>query len=133
MSSILKTWFVPAVLALGSFGCIIVDGDGDDLGTLTVEWTLFGDDAPVDCRATGSDRLEIAIYDVFDDHVTTLYPHCDEFEISLSLEEGTYAAELTLVDSFNESVTTTQIIEDLDVIEDLDLALSVDFSPDSFL
>jgi hypothetical protein len=134
MSSTFKTWLVPAVLALGLSGCVVVEDDGyDDVGTLAVNWSIIGFDDPGDCLATGSDRLELAIYDVFGDLVTVRYPYCEDFAISLSLEEGRYTAEATLVDRFNESVTSTRVIDDIDIIEDLELDLSIDFPPDTFL
>ncbi|HTV23713.1 MAG TPA: hypothetical protein VMG12_33715 [Polyangiaceae bacterium] len=133
MSSTFSTWFVPAALALGLSGCIFVPTDGDDLGTLQFEWTILGDDDPSDCRITGSDRLELAVYDIFGDNVTTLYPYCDNFDVTLALDDGFYSAELTLVDRFNESVTRTQILDDLDVIEDSTLEVSIDFGVRDFL
>lgn len=132
MSSTFRTWFVPAALAVGLSGCIFVEDDGDDIGTLEVAWTVIDDDDPSVCRATGSDRLELAVFDLFDDHVTTLYPRCDDFVVALSLDEGYYTAEATLVDRFNDSVTRTLVIDDLDVVEGLALEVSIDFEPDSF-
>lgn len=133
MSSTLKTWFLSAALALSAPGCIIVEDGDDDIGTLTVRWSIIDDVDPRDCLATGSDRLELAVFDLFDDHVTTLYPDCDAFEVTLALEEGFYTAEATLVDRFNASVTTTQIIDDIDVVEDTDLEIFIDFPARSFL
>lgn len=125
-----KYWVLAAALALP--GCIIVDHD-DGPGTLTVSWTIDGLDDPADCDFYGIDRLELSVYDVFDDAVLTSYPYCEDFAVSVSLPEGFYSADVTLVDRLNQAVTTTQTLDSLDVFEDEELIVPVDFPARSFL
>jgi hypothetical protein len=127
-----KYWSLCAAFALALPGCVIVDDDNDDPGTLTVAWSV--DDAlePSDCAFFGMDRLELTVYDVFDDPVVTTYALCEEFELSLRLPEGYYSADATLIDDRDRAVTTTQIIDDIDIVSDEELYIPIDFPASTF-
>jgi hypothetical protein len=127
-----KYWTLCAALAFALPGCVIVDDDNDDPGTLTVAWSVDGALEPSDCAFFGMDRLELTVYDVFDDPVVTSYAPCEQFELSLRLPEGYYSADATLVDSLDRSVTTTQLIDDIDIIEDDELYIPIDFPARTF-
>ena len=140
MMDSLKRWGASA-LALGAAlqlsGCLVVADDDDlgplPLGTLTVNWSIDGIRDPLDCEDFGVDRLELVIYDRFGDVVDELEPFCEDFGISVDLAEGSYSADVTLVDSFDRSATLTETLEAIDIIADTDLTLGVDFPVDSFL
>ncbi len=142
MMDSLKRWGAGA-LALGAAlqlsGCIFVaEDDGRDLapipfGTLTVNWTIDGLREPLDCEDFGVDRLELVIYDPGGAVVDELSPFCEAFGVSVDLPEGSYFADVTLVDSFDRSATLTETLEALDIIEGTDLVVGVDFPVDSFL
>lgn len=130
MSCCFRTLALAAALALP--GCVIIDADRDDPGTLTVVWTIEGFQEPSDCAFYGVDRLELALYDIFDDPVVTRYPLCESFEISVRLPEGRFSADLTLVDSRNLALTDTQVVDGIDVESDEERVLAVDFPARSF-
>jgi hypothetical protein len=140
MMDSLKRWGASALalgVALQLSGCLVV-ADDDDLGplpvgTLTVNWSIDGLRDPRDCADFGVDRLELVIYDRFGDVVDELEPFCEDFGISVDLEEGSYSADVTMVDSFDRSATLTETLEAIDIIADTDLTLGVDFPVDSFL
>ena len=128
-----RGWMSFAALAFALPGCLIVDDDSGTPGTLTVGWTIQGSDEPSDCAFFGMDRLELTVYDVFDDAVVTSYALCEDFELSIGLPEGFYSADATLIDERDRSVTRTQLIDDIDVFEDEELFISIDFPARSFL
>jgi hypothetical protein len=127
-----KSWIIAGALALACPGCIIVDDDDEDLGILTVVWTIDGVADPADCAFYGFDRFELAVYDIFDDPVVTSTSFCEDLELSISLPEGSYSADATLIDRFDRAATTTQLIDAIDIIEDDELVTFVDFPARSF-
>lgn len=142
MMDSLKRWGGSA-LALGAAlqlsGCLFVADDGDDgfeplpLGTLTVNWSIDGLSDPIDCEDFGVDRLELVIFDLAGDEVAELSPFCESFGVSVDLPEGSYFADVTLVDSFDRAATLTETLDALDIIGGTELAVGVDFPIDSFL
>ena len=128
----LKYWVVSAALACALPGCLIVDDDSDDPGAMTLAWTVEGLQEPSDCAFYGIDRLELTVYDIFDDAVVTSYALCEEFELSIRLPEGYYSADATLIDGLDRAVTRTQLIDDIDIIEDEELFIPIDFPARSF-
>jgi hypothetical protein len=127
-----KYCVLSAALAFALPGCLIVDEDPDDSGTLTLAWTVDGAVEPSDCAFYGIDRLELTVYDYFDDPVVTSYALCEEFELSIQLPDGFYSADATLIDSLDRAVTRTQVVDDIDVIEDEELYIPIDFSGRTF-
>jgi hypothetical protein len=51
----------------------------------------------------------------------------------VDLPEGSYFADVTLVDSFDRSATLTETLDAIDIIGGTDLSLAVDFPVGSFL
>lgn len=125
-------WVLSAALVCALPGCLIIDESDDDPGTMTVAWTVEGLQDPLDCAFYGIDRLELTVYDVFDDPIVTSYALCEEFELSIRLPEGYYSADATLIDGFDRSVTRTQLIDAIDIVEDEELFIPIDFSARSF-
>lgn len=142
MMDSLKRWGSSALAlaaALQLSGCLFVAEDDDDrlqplpLGTLTVNWSIDGLRDPFDCEDFGVDRLELVIFDLAGDEVDELEPFCESFGISVDLPEGSYFADVTLVDSFDRAATLTETLDALDIIAGTDLTVGVDFPVDSFL
>jgi hypothetical protein len=127
-----KYWVLSAALACALPGCLIVDDDDDDPGTMTLGWTVEGLQEPSDCAFYGIDRLELTVYDFFDDAVVTSYALCEEFELSIRLPEGYYSADATLIDGLDRAVTRTQLIDSIDIVEDEELFIPIDFPARSF-
>jgi hypothetical protein len=115
-------------------GCLVVEErDPVPLATLTVEWTIDGRLAPVDCYDFAADQLELIVYDDFDRFVLETQPRCDDFGVSVDLREGLYTAEVTLVDVWDRPATLTEPIEDVVIVEGTNLVVDVDFPLGAFL
>jgi hypothetical protein len=122
--------------ALQLSGCFVVADDTTGplpVGTLTVDWTIDGQRSSFDCADFGVDRLELVIYDESGARVDEVDPLCESFAVSVDLVEGSYFADVTLVDSADRSATLTKTLDAIDIIEGTELDISVDFSVDSFL
>src|SRR5688572_17026399 len=140
-----KNWTTKALAPLGLFaclglsGCLFVDDDDDDavpydpIGSLTVEWTIDGQQNPADCAAFAVDRLELVLYTGADEFVDEFEPVCESFGVTVDLFEGLYYGDATLVDSFDQAATFTEPLDDIDIIADTDLNIVIDFPIDSFL
>jgi hypothetical protein len=137
--NLMKTWALCAtslVALLQLPGCLFVDDDDRrpaPVGTLTVEWTIDGTQNPLDCVDLNVDRLELSIYSPDGRLVDEVEPYCESFGVSVDLLDGVYTADVTLVDSFDDAVTFTSTLDDIDIIAGTDLAIDVDFPIDSFL
>jgi hypothetical protein len=134
----LKKWGV-CVASLGALqlsGCFVVADDDSaplPVGTLSVDWTIDGQQSALDCSDFGVDRLELVIYDESGAKVDEVEPFCESFGVSVDLVEGGYFADVTLVDSADRSATLTKTLNAIDIIDGTDLDIAVDFSVDSFL
>lgn len=125
-----------AALALGAAGCEIHTADDDDgysrgRGLLIVDWTLDETDDPRACDDYDARSLEIIIYDDRDNAVDTIEPACDEFEASISLPDGVYGVDATLLDRSGADVSTTLSIDDIDVYGGEDTPVSIEFGQNS--
>jgi hypothetical protein len=138
-SSQLRSLFVLAALAFACMGCrvAIVDDDydyrwrDDDLGTLTLEWSVddsFDRDA---CDDFGADYLELIVYDFRGRTAAEYEPRCDDFEVSIDLPADEYSIDATLIDRRDRTVTTTVALDDVDVYDGDETLLQIDFPVDS--
>lgn len=139
MTGSLKKWGA-SLVALGAAlqlsGCFVVADDGPGplpVGTLTVAWTIDGQQSSFDCDDFGVDRLELVVYDESGAKVDELNPFCESFAVSVDLVEGSYFADVTLVDGADRSATLTKTLDAIDIIDGTELEIAVDFSVDSFL
>ena len=138
----MKNWMTKALtsggllLCLGAMpGCFVVADDDNDapapIGTLEVLWTIDGATDPIDCADFAADRMELLIYDG-GRLVDEFEPFCEDFGISVDMFDGVYDGAATLVDSFDDAVTTTEELEAIDIIEGTTLTIDVDFPLNSF-
>lgn len=102
-------------------------------GTITVDWLVAGTDDPRLCASYGADQIEVVVYDQSGSEVATANAPCGSFSVTVPLPEGSYSADVTLVDRGGNSVTTTKPLNNLDVVPGTDLAVSLDFPTSSIL
>ncbi len=114
-------------------GCLIVDDDDPDVGTLTVEWTIDGLRDPADCVGFDVDRLELSLYVGGDQLIDEVEPPCEAFGVTIDLVEGRYSADATLIDRFGGTASTTETLQAVDIVAGTDLVINVDFPIDSIL
>jgi hypothetical protein len=132
-------WAIVGAMALGACGC--ADSDDEDpivvvpreIGSLTVQWSIFGRLDRMDCSDVGADRFELLVYDDFGVFFTEAEGPCEAFEFSIDLPAGRFSADATLVDSFDRAVSTSTTLDALDIIANTDLVVTVDFPPGSIL
>lgn len=103
----------------------------EEVGTLTLDWTVLGGQDPGACDAVGADAMSIRIYDSNDDVVASIAQPCEDFSYSVDLPEDDYSAEMVLVDSDGVAVSSTSHIDDLRLIADTELATGADFGSDT--
>ena len=126
--------FLACGAALYLQACIVIADDSDPpVGTLTVEWSIDGQQNPSDCSAFHVDRLELLLYTGLDQLVDQVEPICESFSVSVDLLDGRYEADATLVDSFDRAATVTQTVYAIDVIQGTDFVVGIDFPIGTFL
>jgi hypothetical protein len=102
-------------------------------GTLTLRWTVAGAPDPSVCSAYGAPTLELVVYDASGAEVTTATAPCESFSLTLTLDEGSYSADATLVDLSSVARSVTKPLQDIAIVQGTDLALDVDFPTSSIL
>jgi hypothetical protein len=102
-------------------------------GTLTVTWTVAGAPDPSVCSAYGATTLELVVYDETGSQVATANAPCDSFALSLSLSEGGYTADATLVDPDSTARSVTKTLDAINVVAGTDLSIDLDFPTTSIL
>lgn len=126
-----------AALAASSLMVMACGADEDpaplDTGLLTVEWSVLSGFDPGACVTFGADAMELVIFDDFGGVVTEVEAPCEDFVVTVELFDGFYSADVTLVDPADFAITTTQVLEDLDVVAGTELVVEVDFPSGSFV
>ena len=117
----------------GSADLAVSTPPGVATGSLTVTWTIEGSASPAECDSVGADNVELALFDASGTQTANVYAACQDFSVSVELPEGSYDAEVTLVDASNRSVSTTLSLRNLDVIEGTDITSDIDFPSASIL
>jgi hypothetical protein len=139
-------WFALA-FALG--GCVVGHDHGErvivderenprpivveDVGTLTLLWTVAGTTDPFACYDLGAYNIELVVYDLFGDFVVEAEAPCEDFYLSLDLFDDHYFADITLVDVGDHAVSATSILDDIAIVGGTELVVDVDFPLGSFL
>ncbi|MFO0762017.1 MAG: hypothetical protein U0359_36590 [Byssovorax sp.] len=128
-----------AALLVSLTGCTVTTEPGpgpgpgpSDLGTLTVFTSIEGSTHPSECDYAGATDIELAVYEGAD-HVATVTAPCYDFSISVDVEEGTYSADVTLIDQYSQPVSTTLALDDLRVVPGTELQVDVDFPSTSLI
>jgi hypothetical protein len=102
-------------------------------GTLTVRWLVAGTTDPGACASAGADALELVVYDAAGTEVATAKEPCESFSLTLSLPEGAYSADATLIDVGSNARSVTTRLNAIRVSAGTDLAIDVDFPGASLL
>src|SRR5262249_19320939 len=102
-------------------------------GSLTLRWHISGADDPAACSAYDATTLQLVIYDANGTEVTTVAAPCESFSTTVTLPEGTYSADATLVDPSGGSRTVTKPLLAIEIVAGTDLAIDLDFPAGSFL
>ena len=132
------SWWIATGLALASAGCY---GDDDDvvvvvppeqIGALTVQWSIGGATLPGDCVAFGADFFELLVYDQFGAFFLEANAPCEAFALSLELPEGLFEADATLVNRADVAVSVTELLDEIVITSDSELVISVDYPLGSF-
>lgn len=126
-------------LALGGAACETTIETGpvivnpDFAGTLTLTWTVDGSDDPAACVAFAAYDLEIVAYDDQGNAFFRTLAPCEDFAVTISLGEGFYSIDATLLDPGGNSVSTTLPLEGVEIVRDTDLVIDIDFPVSSIL
>jgi hypothetical protein len=102
-------------------------------GTVTVRWLVAGATDPLACRAYGAPLLEVVVYDEGGSPMVHANGNCSDFTMTLDLPEGTYSADVTLIDASGRSRSTTKQLAAIEVVAGTDLAIDLDFPSSSML
>lgn len=139
----LGTFVIPlltAALTAASMGCSVavspsppVGVETAAMGTMTLRWTVTGTTSPSACAAYGATLLEVVVYDAAGNEVAHANQGCGAFGITLDLPDGTYTAEVTLIDSAGNARSVTKPLHAIEVVTGTDIAIDLDFPAASFL
>lgn len=131
-----------SLVALAAPGCTVsVEGPSGapptvepaTTGSLTVRWNVAGTASRAACAGYRASTLELVVYAPSGRRFTTANAACESFALSVTLPEGTYTADATLLDARGSAVTTTKTLEAIEVIAGTDLAIDLDFPAASLL
>lgn len=96
-------------------------------GSITVDTTIEETTDPALCAALGVDRIEVTILDA-GGVVDTVTTPCETFGITIEgLPEGTYEAEVMLLDAFGNQMSDIVVFQGADVVGGTDFGISIDF------
>jgi hypothetical protein len=117
-------------LSAATAGCIIVAREPTTsarVGSLTTYWTLDGSSDPDMCWYHGVDRIDVAVYDLYDRPVAWAQPECEDFGVSFDgLPDDDYTLEATLLDPSGFPVSDTRVVR-AEVWWGLETVVDIDF------
>jgi hypothetical protein len=105
----------------------------ENLGSITVQWTIASTAAPAQCAYYRVDSLQLVVYDESGAEVVSTHAPCEAFTVQIELSPGTYHADATLVDVNKRPRSLTLPLNDLRVTAGTDLAVDTDFPARSLL
>ncbi|HEY4120250.1 MAG TPA: hypothetical protein VGM56_20435 [Byssovorax sp.] len=108
---------------------VVVDG----AGSITLEWTVDHRADAFACADAGASAVDVEVFDAFGDNVASRRVDCRDFAATIDLPRGEFDATATLVDDFDDAVSTTATVNRLEVIPGTDLTVDVDFPESSLL
>jgi len=106
---------------------------GRDTGTVTQRWSIGGRFDAGRCRMFGADRMELVIRDTAGRTVARAYQPCREQQMTVTLREGTYVADATLLGSDGAEVSTTLNLQPFRILRNTDTFVDTDFPTSSML
>jgi len=99
---------------------------------VTFDWTVKGVHDPQECDIENVATFDVIIFDEGGTQVGEFAAHCDVFDTTVSLVEGRYTANATLLDPSGAELTTEIPVTPFDVVGTTDLVIPLDFPPSSF-
>lgn len=129
---------IKATHALLGAGLCLMSGaltgcGGDDPGVLVQNWTIASGTDPASCTRTRASQMRFVVLDEDGDVKATEFAPCTDFTNRLSLEDGTYTATATFLDSNNVAVSKTLLVGRFKVKENESRTLTIDFLVSDFL
>ena len=100
---------------------------GSTGGTLTVRWTIEGSADPSRCEGLGATALELLVYDVDGTFEAARQPACRDLAVSLTIPEGAYDVNATLVGPASEAISLTVPVEHVEIARGGAREIAVDF------
>jgi len=122
----------PAAIGCQAEGAVFVPV-GRSTGTVTQSWSLGGRFDAGRCRMFGADRMELVIRDTAGRTVARAYQPCRELQMTVTLPEGTYLADATLLGSDGAEVSTTLNLQPFRILRNTDTHVDTDFPTSSML
>ena len=102
-----------------------------DQGSLTVQWLVAGTSDAAVCARYGLADTQVVVYDASGAPVSRDTAPCGLFRVTIPLDEGTYTADVTMLDRRGRAVSSTKTLEAIEIIAGTDLAINLDFPLDS--
>lgn len=96
--------------------------DDDDIGHVTVEWSVAGMADPQACDRVGADRVEITFLSQDGSFVDEVEASCQDFTTTFDFPEGTYDITVRLITAQGEPVSNPLFFDDV-LVEDASVAL----------
>lgn len=100
-------------------------------GSLTVRWLVAGTNDAAVCDHYGLDAVQIITYDAAGRPVSRDAPPCGSFSVTIPLPEGTYSADVVMLDRSRRAVTSPKTLDAIEIVAGTDLAINMDFPLDS--
>jgi hypothetical protein len=124
---------LPMVLGLtfsvAAVGCFVrVDDSPRPVGALTVEWSIDGYSDARACAEADADVVDVVVVDAAGDVVLDAVPLCEATSVTLTLDEGGYEVEATLLDDYARPVSSTLGVGQVLVLDDSETVISLDFA-----
>jgi hypothetical protein len=127
----MKTWLSLALVAWTSSACVVADRHGEGDSTLTVDWTIDGDDDPALCDESDARYAEVTV-ESHDGYSNTFTEDCDRFGVDIDVPAGRYFVTVVLLDRDERDVTPAVDTDEVDLAHDDSDSVHVDFGADSF-
>jgi hypothetical protein len=102
-------------------------------GEAVVHWTIDGTTDPAACVLNGADHVEIRMIDAWGHTSASATPACTAFTTGISLDDGWYHVDATLIDERGRAVSATTSAGPFEVVQGERGYVQIDFGPDAFV
>jgi hypothetical protein len=119
-----------ALAALATSSACIAE---EPTGVLTTRWSI---DSAFDdrlCADYYANQMELVVVDMSGYEVARANQPCEQFEMSVELPTGSYAADATLIGYDNAPVSTTLSLQPFQIVRDTEIFIDTDFPASSLL